>query len=147
MTSPFKTYASLKVRFNDTDMQGHVYFGNYYAYFDEGVETYMAAIGYDYDMMLADETDFLYAESHCTYRSSAKHPDLLRVYTRVGHLGRRSLRFEFEVRQDADERLVAAGHIVAVTANSKTFEPHPIPEGLRQAVIAYQGELPEPESG
>jgi acyl-CoA thioester hydrolase len=141
MTSPFKAYATLKVRFNDTDLQGHVYFGNYYAYFDEGVEAYMAAIGYDYDMMLADATDFLYAESHCTYKSPARHPELLRVYTRVGHLGRRSLRFEFEVRQDAGERLVAAGHIVAVTANSQTFEPQPIPDGLRRAITAFEGEF------
>lgn len=141
MDKPFKFYTTLKVRFNETDLQGHVNFANYYFYFDVGVEEYLIAIGYDYSAMLADKTDFLYVESHCTYKSSAKYRDVLRVYTRIGHLGSRSLRFEFEIRQDRDDQLVATGYIAAVTANSQTFEPHPIPEGLRRAVMAYQGEV------
>ncbi|HXV43059.1 MAG TPA: hypothetical protein VEC96_08340, partial [Anaerolineae bacterium] len=66
----------------------------------------------------------------------------LRVYARIGHVGRRSLRFEFEVRAEADERLVATGHIVAVTAGTDTFEPRPIPERLRQAISVYEGGVP-----
>jgi len=142
---PFKFYTSVKVRFNETDLQGHVYFGDYYTYFDVGVEEYLAAIGYDYKTLLADKTDLLYVESHCIYKSSAKHQDVLRIYTRIGHLGRRSLRFEFEVRQEADDRIVATGHIVAVTA---TFQKNKIPARgaepdnmppIRSRIIAANG--------
>ena len=142
MSRPFKFYTPIRVRFNETDLQGHVNFGQYYFYFDVGVTEYFEAIGYDHETMLTDQTDLLFAESHCNYEASAKWPERLRVYVRVGHLGRRSIRFEFEVRAEADERLIASGHIVAVTAHSDTFEPQLIPERLRQAIIVYQGELP-----
>ena len=146
MSKLFKFYTPIRVRFNETDLQGHVNFGQYYFYFDVGVTEYFEAIGYDHETMLADHIDLLFAESHCNYKASAKWPEKLRVYVRVSHLGRRSIRFEFEVRAEADERLIASGHIVAVTANSDTFEPQPIPERLRQAVIAYEGELPATNS-
>ena len=146
MSKLFKFYTPIRVRFNETDLQGHVNFGQYYFYFDVGVTEYFEAIGYDHKTMLNDQTDLLFAESHCNYKSSAKWPERLRVYVRVGHLGRRSIRFEFEVRAEADERLIASGHIVAVTANSDTFEPQLIPERLRQAITAYEGERLTPNS-
>ena len=144
MSQPFKFYTPVRVRFNETDLQGHVNFGQYYFYFDVGVTEYLEAIGYDHRAMLADQTDFLFAESHCKYKSSAKWPEVLRVYTRVGHLGRRSIRFEFEVRAETDDRLIATGHIVAVTADSASFQSHPIPERMRQAITAYEDDFPHP---
>jgi len=84
----YKFYEPVKVRFNDTDLQGHVYFGQYYSFFDEGIEGYMAAIGYDYQMMLADNTDFLYVESHCSYKSPARWPEIIDVQADV-QLGER----------------------------------------------------------
>lgn len=136
----FKFFEPVKIRYDDTDQQGHVYFGKYYAYFDEGVEGYLAAIGYNYQQMLADNTDFVYAESHCTYKSPARWPEVLNAHTRIGHIGRRSLRFEFELWAAKDNRLVAAGYIAAVTVDRSTFSPHPVPEALRQAVAVYEDE-------
>lgn len=147
MSQPFKFYNRLRVRFNETDLQGHVNFAQYYFYFDESITHYFEAIGYDHEAMHADNTDLLFAESHCVYKSSAKWPEWLRVYVRVGHVGRRSLRFEFEVRAETDERLIATGHIVAVTANKDAFAPQPIPEKLRQAVSIYEEKAPARTSG
>jgi len=144
--SSFKFHVPVKVRYNDTDAQGHVYFRQYYSFFDEGLEAYLAEIGYDYPAMFADETDLIFAESHCTYKSTAKWPEMLNVHTRIAHVGRRSLRFEFELWAQNDNRLVATGYIAAVTADRQTFKPQPVPEKLRQAVISYEGELTS-ESG
>ena len=140
MTTSFKFYTPLKVRFNETDLQGHVNFGQYYFYFDVGAEAYLDTIGYNYQRLLADNIDFVYAESHCTYKSSAKWPEILQIHTRIGHIGQRSLRFEFEVLAQADERLVATGYIAAVTVDRANFKPQPVPEGLREAVTAYEGQ-------
>ncbi len=135
----FNFYAPVKVRYNETDLQGHVNFIHYYAYFDVGLIEYMEEIRYGYETMLAEGADFLYAESHCEYKSSAKWPEVLRIYTRVAHMGRRSLRFGFKVRAESDQRLIAVGHIAAVTADKDTFEVRPIPERMRQAVERYEG--------
>lgn len=140
MSQPFKFYNRLRVRFNETDLQGHVNFAQYYFYFDESLTHYFEAIGYNHQAMQADNTDILFAESHCAYKAPAYWPEWLRVYVRVAHVGRRSFRIEFEVRAEAGERLLTTGHIVAVTANKDTFEPHPVPERLRETIKAYEGE-------
>jgi acyl-CoA thioesterase FadM len=85
----------------------------------------MAAIGYDYDAMLAERVDLLYAESHCNYTSRVKWPEVLRIHTHIAELGRRSVRgvgrYEFDIRAEQDGRQVAAGHISAITAERGTW--------------------------
>lgn len=138
MSLSFKFYTPIKVRFNETDRLGHVNFGHYYFYFDVAVEEYMTTIGYDYETMQAEQVEFVYVESHCNYKAEAKWPEILHTYARIGHIGNRSLRFDFEIRAQTDDRLVATGHIVAVTVDSASFKPRPVPDGLRQAVATYE---------
>ncbi|MFQ5921572.1 MAG: acyl-CoA thioesterase [Anaerolineales bacterium] len=138
MTEQFRHRTPVKVRFNETDLQGHVNFGHYLFYFDIGLTEYFEAIGYDYQSMVEDGTDLLYVESHCNYKSPAKWPEVLDIKTRVADLGRRSIRFEFEVTSQTDDRLVATGHVVAVTAAKDTWEPCRVPNRLREAIEAYE---------
>jgi acyl-CoA thioester hydrolase len=139
MSEPFRFFTTLKVRFNETDLQGHVNFGQYLFYFDVGATEHMEAIGYDYGAMLADGVDLLYAESHCNYKSPVKWPETLRIHTRIAQLGRRSIRYEFDIRAEKDGRQVATGHIVAIAAERGTWAEREVPARLRQAVIAYEG--------
>ncbi len=80
----------------------------------------------------------LFVESHCNCKSPAKWPEVLDIKTRVADLGRRSLRFEFEVTSQTDDRLVASGHIVTVTVAKDTREPCRVPDRLREAMEAYE---------
>jgi len=74
MSLPFKFSTPVKVRFNETDLQGHVNFAQFYFYFDVGLTEYLEAIGYDYSRMVEDGTDMVYVESHCRHRSPARWP-------------------------------------------------------------------------
>ena len=139
MTQTFRFSTPIKVRFNETDLQGHVNFGQYLFYFDVGATEYMEAVGYDYDRMLAEGIDLLYAESHCNYHSPAKWPEVLRVHTRIGPMGRRSIRYEFDIRAEQDGRQVATGHVVAIAAERGTWAEREVPEGLRRAVEKFEG--------
>lgn len=138
MTDQFNHRTPMKVRFNETDLQGHVNFGHYLFYFDIGLTEYFEAIRYEYQNMLEDGTDMLYVESHCDYKSPAKFPEVLDIYTRVADLGRSSIRFEFEIKSQTDDRLVATGHIVTVTVARDTWEPSPVPNRLRGAIEEYE---------
>lgn len=142
LSRPYRFSTPIKVRFNETDLQGHVNFGHYLFYFDAALTEYLEAIDYSYQRMLDDGVDMLYLESHCNYKSPAHWPELLDVHARIGHLGNRSIRFEFDVRGQSDGRQVATGHIVAVTAARDSWDPAPIPPGLRAAVEAYEGSEP-----
>lgn len=135
----FKFYAPVKVRYNETDLQGHVNFGHYFFYFDVGVTEYFEQLGYDYEDMLEDGVDILYAEAHSNYKSPAHWPEVLRVYTRVGHIGQRSVRFEFSVQGENDQREIVTGHIVTVCATAGEFQPANVPDRFRQAIEEFEG--------
>lgn len=148
MNGDFRFHAPVRVRFNETDLQGHVNFGQFYFYFDVGLTEYLEAIGYDYSRMLAEGADMVYVESRCRYHSPARWPDVLRVYTRLQHIGQHSLRFEFDVRAQADDREVARGHIAAATVVRGSFDPLPVPEALRRAAEVFEHvsfDAPNPE--
>ena len=134
----FKCCYPLRVRYAETDAQGHVFFGNYYTYFDEALLEYMRAIGYSYQDLLNEGMDLLYVESLCQHHAPAHFDDLLNVHARIGSIGRSSLTFEFSIYKDGSDQLVAAGHIVAVNVDSATRQPVPVPEALREAVSGYE---------
>lgn len=148
MSPAFKHSTPVKVRFNETDQQGHVNFGHYPFYFDIGLTEYMEAIGYSYSQMLQDGADMVYVESLCRYRSPARWPEVLLVYTCLEHIGRRGLRFAFVVDAESDGRRVAEGHIAASTVVRGSLDPLPVPDGLRRAAAAFEGVLyPAPQEG
>jgi acyl-CoA thioester hydrolase len=134
----FKCCYPLRVRYAETDAQGHVFFGNYYVYFDEALLEYMRAIGYSYQDLLADGMDLLYVESRCQHHAPVYFDDLLDVHARIANIGHSSLTFEFSIYKDGSDRLAATGHIVAVNVDGVTRQPVPVPEALRHAVSGYE---------
>jgi acyl-CoA thioester hydrolase len=145
VSAPARFYSRIKVRYNETDMQGHVNFGQYLFYFDVGATEYLEAIGFGYDRLLSEGIDLLYAESHCNYYSRVRWPEVLRVHTRISQVGRRSLRYDFEVVSETDGRRVATGHIVAVAAERSTWKEKELPAGLRTAIASHE-EATAPEA-
>lgn len=137
---PFKFHTPVRVRFNETDLQGHVNFGHYLFYFDVGVTDYLKAIGYSYQQMHDDHVDMLYLESHARYLSSAYFDETLNIHTRIGHIGNSSLRFEFQALATNDGRAVAEGHIAVVIIQHGTRQKIRVPDRLREAVASYESQ-------
>ena len=135
----YKFYHPLRVRYNETDAQGHVFFGNYLTYFDLGLLEYTRALGYTYADMVASGVDMFYIEATCQYKGRAYFDDLLHVHTRIGHIGNTSFAFEFAIyRQPADE-MIATGRITAVAVDTQTEQPIRVPDELREAVAQLEG--------
>jgi len=138
MSDRFKFYYPVKVRYVETDAQGHVFFGHYYTYFDVAMMEYMRAIGYSYQDLLDEGMDLLYVESLCQHQAPAFYDEMLNVHTRIGNMGNSSLTFEFSIYKDGSDQLVATGHIVAVNVEKHDRRPIRVPGALRQAVQAYE---------
>ncbi len=135
----YRFHCPIRVRYVETDAQGHVFFGNYLTYFDIGLLEYTRAVGYSYQDMLASGVDMFYVESSCQYKGRAYFDDLLHVHTRIGHIGNTSFAFEFAIfRQPADE-LIATGRITAVAVDRQTEKPVCVPDELREAVARFEG--------
>lgn len=139
MQEPFKFYTPVRVRFNETDLQGHVNFGHYLFYFDIGVTDYLKAIGYSYPQLNADGLDMLYLEAQARYLSSSYFDETLNVHTRIGRIGHSSMRFEFLAIAAADGRAVTEGHIAVVLIEQGTHRKRRVPDRLREAAASYEG--------
>lgn len=131
MTDPFPFHITLRVRFSETDAQGHVFFGQYLDYFDTALIEYLRSIGYSYQQMLAEGIDMFYVDSHASYHSPAYFDEALRVHCRIGHIGNTSIRFEFQIFAEADGRDVAMGEITAVMKDHQARQKTRVPKALR----------------
>jgi acyl-CoA thioester hydrolase len=140
MGQKYKFCHPLRVRYNETDAQGHVFFANYLNFFDIGLLEYTRAIGYAYADIVASGVDMFYVEANCQYKGRAYFDDLLHVHARIGHIGNTSFTFEFAIHKQPGDGLIATGKIVAVTVDAKTEQPVRVPGGLREAVARFEGE-------
>jgi len=138
MQEPFRFSTPVRVRFNETDLQGHVNFGHYLFYFDIGVTDYLRAIGFSYERMEAEGLDMLYGESRARYLSPAYFDETLSIHARVGRIGNSSMRFDFQAIAARDGRRVAEGEIGVVMVERGTHKKIRVPESLRQAVASYE---------
>lgn len=124
----------LRVRYADTDAQGHVYFANYLTYADEGLSAWMRHLGWGSDRTAREGVDFVFAEARSQYRARAFFEDLLHVHVGVERLGRTSLVSRFVVHRPSDDTVLAEGHLVQVCLAMPAREKAPLPAALRAAL-------------
>lgn len=136
MGESFKFKTSVRVRYADTDAQGHVYFANYLVYFDTGTTDYMKAVGYSYERLLEEGYDFFTVEALCRYRGEAFFDDELQVATRISTIGNSS--FTFQLALFKGDVLIADGHIVNVMIDRNSKKPVRVPESFRKAVSVFE---------
>ena len=135
----YKFFEPLRIRFQDTDMQGHVYFGTLLTYFDEGLTGYMHTIKCTYGDLKNAGVDMFYIHAECDFKSEALFEEILNVHTRAGKIGNSSVTFEFAVFKSHNDELVATGNIIAVMVDPKTKKPVRVPDVFRGAVTRYEG--------
>ncbi len=137
----FKFSTTVRVRYSDTDAQGHVYFANYLAYFDIATTDYMKAIGYSYERLLEQNLDFFTVEAMCRYKGRSFFDERLKVMARISHIGNSSFRYDLAIVKEGTEKLVAEGYIVNVMINRSTETPARVPDDFRRAVQEYENAL------
>ncbi|NCG19805.1 MAG: YbgC/FadM family acyl-CoA thioesterase [Rhodobacterales bacterium] len=126
----------LRVRYADTDAQGHVYFANYLTYADEGLSGFMRHIGWGSDTTEQRGVDFVFADAQARYRDRAFFEDVLHVHIGVERIGRTSLVTRFVVHRPADDTVLAEGQLVQVCLAMPAREKTPLPNDLRDSLVA-----------
>jgi acyl-CoA thioester hydrolase len=124
--------ALITTRWKDNDVYGHVNNVEYYSFFDTVINEYLIAEG---GLDIADGAVIgLCAESHCDFHGPLAFPGTVEAGLRVGHLGRSSVRYEIELREQGAEQAAAEGWFVHVFVDRSTRRPVAIPETLRVAL-------------
>ncbi len=139
---PFRFSHTLRVRWAEVDLQGIVFNAHYLTYFDVAVTEYFRSIGRAYPREFVDRGfDTFAVKATLEYHSPARFDEELDLRLRVARLGRTSLKLAIEVHR-GDEHLVT-GELVYVCASVETRRPIPIPDFLRDAIVAYEATAPE----
>ena len=133
LLSQFPVRTSDKIRYADTDRQGHV--NN--AVFSTYLETGRVEILYDPARPLTTPgASFVIASLSLDYRGEIRWPGTVDIGTTVTRIGNSSLRFHQALFQDG--RLVATADTVIVQMDEETRRSSPLAESTRKVLAEIQ---------
>jgi acyl-CoA thioester hydrolase len=131
--------AITRARYAETDQMGVVHHGNYFTWFEIGRVELCRELGFEYKQMETEDDSFIVvAEAHCRYKRPARFDDVLEIRTRVTQSQRRTLRFGYEIFNQATGELIATGETLHVICDS-LGRPKSLPEKYRQFFPASNG--------
>ena len=120
------------MRYAETDQMGVVYYGNYFTWFEVGRVELCRQLGFEYKQMeIEDDSFIVVAEAQCRYKQPARFDDVLAVRTRVTQSQRRTLRFGYEILNQASGELIATGETLHVICD-QPGRPKSLPEKYRK---------------
>jgi len=130
----------IRIRYQECDMQGVVYFARYPEYYDISLtELFRVALG-SYQSMVDAGTDIVVAEQTVRYRSPARFDDVVDVAITIDRLGETSMQSAYAISRGGE--LIVEGDVRHVFIDVPTKAKRPMPEEIRAALGAYG-----PESG
>jgi acyl-CoA thioester hydrolase len=124
---PFET--DIRVRYQETDNMGVVYYANYLVWFEVGRTEYLRNLGLVYTRIEEKGFYLMVASVSCQYKSPAKYDDLVRIRTWVSEMKHSSMKFEYKLF--VGEKLIATGESVHVCTN-RSGRPVRMPEEIKK---------------
>lgn len=138
MPEPFRH--RIRVRFNECDGQGVVFYANYLMYFDVAMtELWREAFGTGYAGMIADGTDAMVAEANIRYRASARFDDEVDLLAAVTRIGSTSTVTHLTAERVADGTVLAEADLRHVFIDPDSLEKREIPDEVRAGMGRYAG--------
>ena len=126
---------TLRVRYQECDPQGVVYFARYPEYADIALtEMFREALG-SYDAMVQGGSDLVVAEMTVRYHASARFDDLVDVDLAVSRLGETSL--GCAVRMLRGDELLAEADFRHVFIDVDSKDKRAMPADVRSALERY----------
>lgn len=132
-----------RVRFDETDLQGVVYYAEYFTYVDEAFNEYLRAVGHTYDEMADAGWTTHVAHAELDYVAAAGFGDVVANHLRVVEIGESSVRAAYEARDGDTGDPLAEGEVVHVAVGLDGDESVRVPDAFRTAVAEFQDDPPE----
>jgi acyl-CoA thioester hydrolase len=139
MSSPPLT-TTLRVRYVECDMQGHVFNAHYLMYFDLAhTEALRSATGRSYpELIQVHGVDFVVAESGVRHLAPARYDDLLQIAVAFEPLTTSSLTSRFGVTRETTT--IATGFLRHVCVDADDYTKTAWPDAVREALAPYVGD-------
>lgn len=121
----------IKVRYRDTDAQGHLYFANYLVYADEATGAMMSRLGFNWIDPAQAPCLVFTANINCDYLHECRMDDTVRVDVGYQRLGNTSATLGFTMHEERAGTLLVRGTLTQVFVDRNTRRPCPIPAEVR----------------
>jgi acyl-CoA thioester hydrolase len=121
-----------RVRFGDLDAMGHLNNVEFLRFFETARIAFIGELLPGHSPTERTEFGFIFAECRISYRAPAFFGDEVRVFIEPGALRRSSLRLDFRMVRESDERLLADGYGVLVGYDYAAGRSQPVPDALRE---------------
>ncbi|HYB76218.1 MAG TPA: thioesterase family protein [Nitrososphaerales archaeon] len=102
----------LRVRFEETDNMGVVYYAKFFVWMEVGRVNLLRDLGLTPGNWGKMGFHIPVVQAHADYKASARFDDEILVKTRIGRVGSRSLMFENEILKLPEAILLCTGHTV-----------------------------------
>jgi acyl-CoA thioester hydrolase len=126
----------LRVRFNECDGQGVVFYANYLVYFDIAITELWREAVQPYAEMQAEGVDMMVGEATLRYLDSARFDDEIDLVARVTRLGTSSMTTAMSIERVEDGKLLVEGELRHVFLDTRNGGRRPIPEAIRTALTS-----------
>jgi len=103
----------IRVRYQETDAQGHVHHTTFINYFEIGRVEMLRAAGFSYRELEEDGILLVVSEVNCQFFAPARYDDLLNLKTRV--ISSRGVRIRHEYEITRGDTLIAQGSTVVAS--------------------------------
>jgi len=124
-----KHAVSLRVRYQETDQMGVVYYSNYLVWFEIARTEFFRVKGLDYKRI--EEEDKIYlpvVESYCRYKAPVRYDDVVAVTAELTEIGAARISFSYEVKVEG--KLTTLGTTKHTFVDDKGI-PVPVPEKVK----------------
>jgi acyl-CoA thioester hydrolase len=145
MADPF--VHRMRVRFNECDPQGVVFYANYLMYVDVAMTEFWREAAGGYAAMVDSGTDVMVAEAGLRYRESARFDDEVDVRMWVTRLGTTSVTIGFRLERAADAAPLVEGELRQVFVDGTSYGKREMPPAIRDGLERFRAEEPEQVSG
>lgn len=138
---PFRT--QIRVRYEETDAAGVVYYANYLRYFEVARVELLRALGVPITEVEERGIALPAVEAHCAYVRPGRLDDLLAVDMWLEQAGRAAFSFTYEVRRG--DELIATGRTRHAIVSRGDLRPLRAPGWLEELLGRAQGQQAGPE--
>ena len=131
-----------RVRYSDADAQKIVFNANYSVYFDDTLTDFLDAAGLGIDEMQARGYEIVLRRMELDFLGSAKIGDEMCVGMRFIRFGNTSMTARGQVWIDGHpEHPLVEELATHVIVDAQTFQPTPIPDFIKEAIVNLQGPI------
>jgi acyl-CoA thioester hydrolase len=127
---------TLRVRYRDTDAQGHMFFANYLVFADEVAGNYMRTLGFDWSHPGEMPVFVFTANANCDFLKECHAGENVCVDVAYARIGRTSATLGFSLTRESDGAELARGSFAQVFVDAGTRRPTPVPDSVREAFEA-----------